>query len=77
MSDKYERGNFETDDGRPWGFMEDGIWVLLPKIPTLLAGLGPPPFSIRLPDGRLRGVVHDTAEAPQPVASGRDTDKAC
>lgn len=59
MSDTYERGNFPTDDGREWGFVEEGAWIRLPKIPMLLAELGPPPFSVRLPDGRVRHVLHD------------------
>lgn len=53
--------NGSTDDGRPWGFLEDGAWILLPKQPLLLAGLGPPPFSVTLPDGRVRHVVHRPA----------------
>jgi hypothetical protein len=58
----------EHDDGKVWGFMENGVFVVLPKAPMLLAGLGPPPFSIALhPSGRLRHVIHAPEEdAPCP-----------
>ena len=50
---------FMTDDGKPWGFVtEAGQWVELPKTPMLLAELGPPPFSLKLPSGDMRHVVH-------------------
>lgn len=60
--------NDSTDDGRPWGFLdEDGAWILLPKQPLLLAGLGPPPFFVTLPDGRVRHVVHRPANQHLPA----------
>jgi len=50
---------FPTDDKKPWGFItEAGEWVELPKTPMLLAGLGPPPFHVKLPSGDMRHVVH-------------------
>jgi hypothetical protein len=55
MSNKYP-----TDDERPWGFItEAGQWVPLPKVPMLLAELGPPPFDVKLPSGHIRHVVHE------------------
>jgi hypothetical protein len=50
--------NDECDDGRPWGYMAGDVWRPLPKTPLLLAGLGPPPFSIILPTGQVRLIVH-------------------
>lgn len=52
-----------NDDGRPWGFVEDGVWRALPKRPMLLAGLGPPPFTVELPGGP-REIIHQP-EGPQ------------
>jgi len=49
---------YPTDDGLPWGFMEGGSWRELPKVPMLLAEMGPPPFVVTLPDGRERHVIH-------------------
>jgi hypothetical protein len=48
----------ETDDGLPWGYIhpEEG-WIRLPKGPGLKP-MGPPPFNVTLPDGRVRHVVH-------------------
>jgi hypothetical protein len=54
MSNKYP-----TDDGKPWGFMNGLTWVPLPKVPMLLAELGPPPFDVKLPSGHIRHVVHE------------------
>lgn len=50
-----------NDDGKPWGFMEDGVWVNLPKSPDFRM-MGPPPFDVTLPDGRVRHVVHKPEE---------------
>jgi hypothetical protein len=52
--------DYPQDDGRPWGFMSKalGAWIELPKVPLLEAGLGPPPFTVRMPDGHVRHVVH-------------------
>lgn len=47
------------DDGRVWGHIEDGVFRHLPKRPLLDAGLGPAPFEVTLPDGRVRQVVHE------------------
>ena len=49
---------FPQDDELPWGFMNGEQWVPLPKVPLLLAGLGPPPFDVKLPSGEIRRVVH-------------------
>lgn len=46
------------DDGRVWGHIEAGVFRPLPKGPMLAAGLGPAPFDVALPDGRVRKVVH-------------------
>lgn len=47
------------DDGQPWGHLtDDGVWHELPKKPLLLADLGPPPFTVKLPSGERRAVVH-------------------
>jgi hypothetical protein len=52
------------DDGRKWGFMvEPTIWIEIPKVPMLLANLGPPPFDVELPSGEVRHIIHDPAEA--------------
>ena len=49
---------FPTDDELPWGFMNGETWVPLPKVPLLLAELGPPPFDVTLPSGEVRRVIH-------------------
>ena len=54
---------FPTDDGLPWGHIENGTWHPLPKTPLLLAELGPPPFEVKLSDGRTRHVVHRPKES--------------
>jgi len=47
-----------TDDGLPWGYVHDVEgWLPLPKGPGLIH-MGPPPFDVTLPDGRIRRVVH-------------------
>lgn len=62
---------YPTDDGLPWGFVtEAGQWVPLPKIPLLLAGLGPPPFDVVLPSGATRHVVHAPPAAPAAPTGG-------
>jgi hypothetical protein len=45
------------DDGKRWGYWTSEGFRLIPKTPMLLAGLGPPPFVVRLPDGRERHIV--------------------
>ena len=48
-----------TDDGLEWGYIDsEGIWRKLPKVPMLLALMGPPEFDVTLPDGRVRRIVH-------------------
>jgi hypothetical protein len=61
MPDDVLDTNETTDDGLPWGHIEDGVWRQLPKRPMLLAGLGPPPFVVLLPIGVERYVVHKPA----------------
>lgn len=52
----------DFDDGLPWGYVpENGEWYQLPKTPMLLAGLGPPPFTVELPSGEKRHIVHKPA----------------
>lgn len=50
------------DDGLPWGYVlaSSGAWIELPKGPGLIH-LGPPPFDVTLPDGRVRRIVHKPA----------------
>lgn len=57
----------KTDDGRPWGHLEGGVWRLLPKLPMTLAGMGPPPFWVTLPSGEVRHVIHDPDWRPAPL----------
>jgi hypothetical protein len=55
------------DDGKVWGrVMPDGSFHVLPKAPMLLAGLGPPPFDVVLPDGQIRHVIEKPGQ-PEPV----------
>lgn len=50
----------DHDDGQPWGYLDStGAWRQLPKVPLLLAHMGPPPFDVKLPDGRVRRIIHD------------------
>lgn len=56
----------DTDDGRRWGYMLDGAFRPIPKPPLLLGHFGPPPFSVTLPSGAIRHVVHDPAEVWPP-----------
>lgn len=51
-----------TDDGLPWGYLRDGIWIWLPKQPMVEAGFGPPPFNITLPSGEVRHVIHQPVD---------------
>ena len=46
---------------RRWGFMEDGAFVALPKMPMTMAQLGPPPFAVTLPSGEVRNIIEDPA----------------
>lgn len=49
------------DDGRVWGWMDDGVFRPLPKGPMLTDGMGPPPFDVTGSFG-VRRVVHDPME---------------
>jgi hypothetical protein len=50
----------DQDDGKPWGFInEAGRWIQVPKKPMLLAGLGPPPFWVRMAWDEMRHIVHE------------------
>jgi hypothetical protein len=40
-----------------WGYLRDGEFRALPKPPMELAGLGPPPFDVKLPSGEERHIV--------------------
>lgn len=57
-----DHSDLPRDDGRIWGHIEDGIFRPLPKRPMVDAEMGPPPFTITLPDGRVRHVVHEPEE---------------
>lgn len=61
MSDRSERDD-DRDDGRVWGYLDGEVFRPLPKGPMLLAEMGPPPFSVTMPDGRVREVIHDPQE---------------
>lgn len=51
------------DDGRDWGYMENGAWLKLPKVPMLLAHMGPPPFDVTLPHTEeIRRIIHNPEE---------------
>ena len=43
----------------PWGFMEDGVFVVLPKGP--MKHLGPPPFDVVLWNDTMRHVIEQPA----------------
>lgn len=59
----YEDNKSPYDDGRNWGFMvEPTIWIQIPKVPMLLANLGPPPFDVTLPSGEIRHIIHNPNE---------------
>jgi hypothetical protein len=60
-----------NDDGRAWGWINDGVWCPIPKLPLLLAQRGPPPFDVTLPgSGEVRHIVHNPNgdDAPAVVA---------
>jgi hypothetical protein len=58
------------DDHQDWGYIDpDGEWMILPKLPMLRAGLGPPPFEVTLPSGEKRGVCHRPEGFDDPVCS--------
>jgi hypothetical protein len=59
---------YKIDDGKPWGWMDHGVWQPLPKIPMMQAGFGPAPFWVELPSGERRYICHDPATGPQPVS---------
>lgn len=61
-----DRDDMERDDGKPWGWIDRGQFVPLPKIPLLRNRLGPPPFDVTLPSGEVRHVVHDPS-TPDPA----------
>jgi hypothetical protein len=50
---------FENDTAKRWGFMENGVFRPLPKIPMLRIGLGPPPFDVEMPSGEIRHIVEE------------------
>jgi hypothetical protein len=53
------------DDGKPWGFInEAGKWIQVPKKPLLLAGLGPPPFWVKMAWDEMRRIVHEPEKPP-------------
>jgi hypothetical protein len=53
---------FLADDGLSWGYMDNGNWRELPKVPMLLAEMGPPPFDVTLPSGEVRHIIHQPEE---------------
>jgi hypothetical protein len=71
------------DDGLPWGYVlaSTGEWIELPKGPGLIH-LGPPPFDVTLPDGRVRRIIHKPAgdhhgeDIPGPASGAAAADPA-
>lgn len=57
--DKLSDDARKHDDGLPWGWICEGQWRSLPKVPMLLAHLGPPPFTVKLTNGEVRHVIHN------------------
>jgi len=52
----------DGDDGLDWVWIApDGAVRSIPKTPLILAGLGPPPFTVLLPDGTPRQIIHRPA----------------
>lgn len=49
---------------RPWGYMLGDTFIELPKRPMELAGLGPPPFAVQLPTGKVRHVIEKPEDKP-------------
>jgi len=46
------------DNGQLWGYIDrEGVYRPLPKIPMLLANMGPPPFDVTLPSGEVRHII--------------------
>lgn len=58
-----------SDTPRPWGYMRGETFIRLPKQPMLLAGLGPPPFDVELPTGRMRHVIEEPGETNAQVGA--------
>ena len=55
----------DRDTPLPWGYIgPEGVFIPLPKVPMLLAGLGPPPFDVELPSGEVRHII----EQPDQIA---------
>lgn len=67
-----------NDDGRAWGWINDGVWCPVPKHPLLLAELGPPPFKITLAgSGEVRHIVHNPNGEDAPISAEKsDVDSA-
>lgn len=40
-----------------WGFMENDVFVPLPKVPLVNAGYMQPPFDVTLPNGMVRSII--------------------
>lgn len=53
-------------DEPAWGVRVHGMFIALAKRPLLEAGLGPPPFTLTLPDGRQYTIVLE--ETPDELA---------
>lgn len=50
---------FPNDTSKRWGFIQHGVFCPLPKMPMLLARLGPPPYDVRLPSGEVRHIIEE------------------
>jgi hypothetical protein len=55
------------DDGRAWGWIENGTWREIPKVTLMLGGFGPPPFDVTLLSGELRHIVHNPNGDDAPI----------
>lgn len=46
-------------DPRRWGFMIGTKFQPVPKKPMLLAGIGPPPIDVKMPDSSIRHIIYE------------------
>ena len=49
-------------DNIVWGFLENEVFIPLPKLPMLLAGHTKAPFTVSFPDGRVRHIIEQPSE---------------
>ncbi len=51
-----QAAHLDPDPSRPWVYWVGDCCIPLPKAPMINAGLGPPPFEVRLWNGEVRHV---------------------